>query len=301
MSGNWKKRIEQFEQAPPPGVWESIAQKLDDNKTTLQQRLLQHEAPPPPAAWEHITASLNAQQQSSTPVIALPKKNNKQGLYYAIAASILLILFAGVFYFNQNKLKNSTAAVNHTGTNSAISNTNTDTITQHNHTVAATRAKTSIAATPVYTNTKKATSPVAVTQDDTDSIADEPIQLSYITMSEPLTLAGPPELDKHKKLLNPEGNIITDIALMNVPSTYIMIIGPNGDELRVSTKFSKLVNYINDKLPASEEYLDKVIKEGTYWKGKFKNWRDKMIQNTITPSPSNFMDIIELSKLVKEK
>lgn len=87
---------------------------------------------------------------------------------------------------------------------------------------------------------------------------------------------------------------------MNTPNNYVSFIGPNGQEVKVSSKFSNLLGYMDGKEPESEEYLDKIINESNFWRGKFKTWRNKMINNNVAPSPSNFMDIIELSKLLQE-
>jgi hypothetical protein len=301
MSGNWKKRIGQFEQAPPQGVWENIARMLDDDNTaSLKQRLQQYEATPPPLIWQNIAVALDDTTHTAK-IIPLPVVQKKRYWPYAAAAVLLALVVAGIFFVTPpGKIQNNATAVNVPVTKknapaatpdnpassiSSSANTNTP------GTATLNKGSTKNIQQPAASNTVNAVN-------DTDT-GDMP--LSYVVLNEPPALAGPPELDPYKKLQNPEGSIITDIAFMNVPSTYIMIIGPNGDEMKVSSKFSKLVNYINERLPASEEYLDKVIKEGTYWKGRFKTWRDKMMNNTLTPTPNNFMDIVELSKLVKEK
>jgi hypothetical protein len=83
----------------------------------------------------------------------------------------------------------------------------------------------------------------------------------------------------------------------NDSSKYITVAGPNGDAVKVSSKMSTLTAYIADDKNDSSATATNT--DQSFWKSKFKTWRDKMSQNTITPSLTNFMDIVELSKLVK--
>jgi hypothetical protein len=76
-------------------------------------------------------------------------------------------------------------------------------------------------------------------------------------------------------------------------SKYIIVAGPNGDAVKVSSKLSGLTAYIADN--KNEANVD-----NDFWKSKFKSWRDKMSQNDIAPSLTNFMDVVALSKIVKE-
>jgi neutral trehalase len=102
------------------------------------------------------------------------------------------------------------------------------------------------------------------------------------------------------KLTNTNGEQTNDIAMLNTPNSYINITGPNGDQIKVSAKFSKMINLLKERDTTKTEYLDKIIKEGAVWKIKFKTWREKMNNSNITPTPANFMNIIELSKILKE-
>jgi|GEM_PF-6746967 hypothetical protein len=76
-------------------------------------------------------------------------------------------------------------------------------------------------------------------------------------------------------------------------SKYITVAGPNGDAVKVSSKLSGLTAYIADN--KNEANVD-----NDFWKSKFKSWRDKMSQNDIAPSLTNFMDVVALSKIVRE-
>ncbi len=285
MSQNWQDRIINHGEIPPKGMWENIANKLDNGN--WQHRLLAHEETPPAGLWENITGKLN----EAAPVISI-QKNRSRIIYKMIvaAASVIAVVLLSVFFFNQkNTVDNNHIAA--TGTKKNIETIvplmgATDTIKQQR-----TTASVEPVTKKIITNTKKTT---AVEDDATPEIA-------YVKNNETAPLVTAPVLDKNQKLTNSLGEALNDISLMTTPNSYISITGPNGETVKVSSKFSKLINYLDDKTPSAEEYLDKVIKEGTLWRGKFKNWRDKMINNSFTPSPANFMNIIELSSVVKEK
>jgi hypothetical protein len=85
----------------------------------------------------------------------------------------------------------------------------------------------------------------------------------------------------------------------NDSSKYITVAGPNGDAVKVSSKMSALTAYIADDKNDSSATAAATNTDQSFWRSKFKTWRDKMSQNTITPSLTNFMDIVELSKIVK--
>ena len=285
MSQNWQDRIINHGEIPPKGMWENIANKLDNGN--WQHRLLAHEETPPAGLWENITGKLN----EAAPVISI-QKNRSRIIYKMIvaAASVIAVVLLSVFFFNQkNTVDNNNIAA--TGTKKNIETIvplmgATDTIKQQR-----TTASVEPVTKKIITNKKKTT---AVEDDATPEIA-------YVKNNETAPLVTAPVLDKNQKLTNSLGEALNDISLMTTPNSYISITGPNGETVKVSSKFSKLINYLDDKTPSAEEYLDKVIKEGTLWRGKFKNWRDKMINNSLTPSPANFMNIIELSSVVKEK
>jgi hypothetical protein len=89
-------------------------------------------------------------------------------------------------------------------------------------------------------------------------------------------------------------------AVISDAGKYITVAGPNGDEIKVSSKLSGLTAYIandkNDNITAG----DVASTSQNFWKTKFKNWREKMSKNNIAPSFTNFLDIVELSKVVQQ-
>jgi hypothetical protein len=295
MSGNWKNKLEQYEQVPPKGIWESIAQMLD-SESSLQNRMLSHEQAPPKGLWENIANRLDEQKENTAPVILIQQKATaKIYLKFAAAASVIGLVLLTVFYFNKP------------------ASANTDNIAATDTKASKPAEKTELPAPamiadPVATKQTTVGTALSTKKSITRSgkkiltkTADAAIDIAYVKADEVAPLAGPPVFDKNKKLTGSDGQSINDISLMNSPNSYITITGPDGESVKVSAKFSKVINYLSDKNPGTEEYIDKVIKEAVLWRGKFKSWKEKMMNNSIAPAPANFMDIIELSKVVKEK
>ncbi len=110
----------------------------------------------------------------------------------------------------------------------------------------------------------------------------------------PIVIHSTPILDK-------EGNVIADLDVLTT-SNYIVVMGPNGQNTRMSSKFASVIRFLNSDDPAgTEEYLDKVIKESDTWKKRFQEWRSKISQSSFIPSASNFLDIVEFKELIQEK
>lgn len=80
----------------------------------------------------------------------------------------------------------------------------------------------------------------------------------------------------------------TDESKDSNKPAYITITGPAGQAVKVSSKVTALMESSED--PAKP-----------VWSKKVKEWQSQMQANTLAPTPGNFMDIIELTKSLKEK
>ena len=67
---------------------------------------------------------------------------------------------------------------------------------------------------------------------------------------------------------------------------YITMAGPDGQSIKVSTKAATLINSIEEK---------------PVWNKKVTQWKEMMKANTLAPTPGNFLDIIELTKSLRDK
>jgi hypothetical protein len=89
--------------------------------------------------------------------------------------------------------------------------------------------------------------------------------------------------------------------LTTAASNYISVTGPNGEQTRISTKFANYLMYLNKDGGDNEEYIDYLIRNSNFWKTRFEQWRNKILQQaSFIPSSTNFFDIIELKELLKD-
>ena len=263
MSNNWRNWIYNHEEPPPINAWENIAKQLDtiEGKTTVNT-----------------------------------KANKSKVIYWRIAAAACITAITTTTFIWLNNDNKNNVPGNNIATNIVSNNKPSENIKQ-NTTSNSTAEDVKIASTANNTALIQKNKRVNL-QNDKNNLAGE-LQYAKEEIVRPLT--NNPGLNKAEKLVGSRGNIINDIALMISPNSYVSFFGPNGQEIKVSSKFSNLIGYMDGKDPEAEENLDKIVSEGNFWRGKFKNWRNKMINNSIAPSPANFMNIIELSKLLTEE
>lgn len=92
MESNLQNKLQEFTAEPPKGVWEKIANVLDEHQP-FAQRLLQYEEPPPAASWNKIEKDLAA----SVPAKVVPfTVRFKRPLRYAAAACFLAVILVTI-------------------------------------------------------------------------------------------------------------------------------------------------------------------------------------------------------------
>ncbi len=70
---------------------------------------------------------------------------------------------------------------------------------------------------------------------------------------------------------------------------YITIEGPQGQPIKISSKMATLIDSSETKIASKP-----------IWNKKINEWREIMKANTLAPTPGNFLDIIELTKSLKD-
>lgn len=101
-----------------------------------------------------------------------------------------------------------------------------------------------------------------------------------------------------KRVRNLKGEIKEDITLLDLPNSYFLMTGPDGQSIRVSSKFRNTIQYLNGA--GNEELLDVILRESRYWKNIFREWKEKVSNSTFVPAANNFMDITELTQLLHQ-
>lgn len=311
MNNNWQNRILQHNATPPEGAWKNIAGMLDeengfvarlsvyeaappatvqknifalldaaDNNSAFAEKMYSFETAAPATVWPNIVTTLEKDGAKVIPFKSVAKKLAAVYWRAAAAVAVIAVISVAIWLMNRNNSKiapGETAGVK--SQNQEIANTK-----QTNGTNTA--PLQNIPVTPKQNNTPKNTT------------VSNP---SYVQDNEVTVLAQNPADGKKDKLQTITGETPQDIAAISTTNSYITITGPDGAPLRVSSKFSNLISYLTEKSPDVQENIDIIIKESAKWKATFAVWRDKMINNAVAPSLTNFMDIIELSDVLENK
>ena len=72
-------------------------------------------------------------------------------------------------------------------------------------------------------------------------------------------------------------------------SRYITVEGPQGQPVKINSKMATLIDSSETKISSKP-----------IWNKKINEWREIMKANTLAPTPGNFLDIIELTKSLKD-
>jgi 23S rRNA pseudoU1915 N3-methylase RlmH len=328
MSSNWLHKIQHHQTTPPKEVWENIASQLDtmDGATplTFSEKLQTYELAPPDTVFNNIFNKLDEVIQETPPVYvkkiqeytAVPPttawdnikalldkpaakiinfeavKNNRKVLYVrmATAAAVTGIIVMTIFLSKQKpaSVTEEMVAVKAPKESATTANTGIDTMPPA---VAEFNEKKNDVKEPIaYHPTNKV-----------KKQQEQVLEPAYTTGNTVIALAENPAAANKEKLQNTSGDTPMDIGLMSTSNTYLSITGPDGQSVKVSSKFSNLLGYLNGNNEETLENLDIIISESAKWRTTFAAWRDKMTNNALAPTPFNFMDIIELSKVLEAK
>jgi hypothetical protein len=327
MNNNWQHKISNCEVTPPANAWSNIANALDkvesgsinfvsklaafeatppvtaqknifdlldaDTSASFEKKLYKFETAAPANAWANIVTELQKGETKIIPLNTNGTVRTMRPLYYRAAAAAVIIglLGVGIFIFNKKNVEQVeianiptvTPKVNDSGANNiAAANTTTPVVTpQTKQTTTTQEVVKQPEIIDVATKVKRI-KPEYVQSDETENLAQNPANLQA------------------EKLKNSKGETPEDINLVNANANgYVTISGPDGQQVRLSNKLAAFAGYLNDKKTEAQENLEVIIKESSKWRATFANWRNKMINNGIAPSPVNFMDIVELSNMLE--
>lgn len=81
----------------------------------------------------------------------------------------------------------------------------------------------------------------------------------------------------------------SNLLASNTATRYITIEGPQGQPVKISSKMAMLIDSSETKVSTKP-----------IWNKKINEWREIMKGNTLAPTPGNFLDIVELTKSLKD-
>lgn len=199
---------------------------------------------------------------TKTPVIPIQKRNSKFLYYSLAAASVAVIIFCVIFFTGQTKNTSREGIVtSEKATNNTAANKDTG-YAKNDHTIMT----------------------VPTEENDTPVKRDEEVIATNI----PRTQKGGGPLETN----DTDDSKKTD-SVKTVPvskgSNYLTIVGPEGQPVKVSAKMATLIDSSDNKVPPKP-----------IWNKKINEWKEIMKGNTLAPTPGNFLDIVELTKALKD-
>jgi hypothetical protein len=305
MPGSLQNKLQQFEVAPPPGVWHKISRRLDEefvaSDSQISETVDNISIVPPAGIWDKINSGLQSQPASELqPAKVVP-------LYRRIAVAAIIIgllVLGGLLFLNSNKSENNIVKTVPEKTAPPASvpeqqqpkaDTGNNTLIADNGSSVANSKRDITRPVPKPRITEDVTSisdnmPPATT-DYAPNAEQAPLyDLQTVSALQPISVSAPPLRDK-------KGNIILDASLISNPDDeYITVTGPNGKQTKISSKFLSCLSYINASLNSNDADL-----RGIQCKTQFEEWRKKIIaQPAFIPTANNFFDIFELKDLLQE-
>lgn len=289
----WKNELYNHEVNPPDKVWNRIVHDLDNEFSEFKTRLYHVEIDPPGDSWKLIERSLN------TPFIAPSRGLNiKKVLRIAAAAALIGISFFSVNYFIAGSDKSKTTADKTPDPDTTYHNkTHQPAVKNDNNSSVPVSARPMMAS---HIANKKSKAEANTTVDF--YIEDKTYNAPPVSLVPDDNTAITDRYDLYqtaiKRIRNLKGEVKEDVSLLDLPNSYFLMTGPNGQPVRVSSKFRNTIQYLNGS--SNEELLDVILRESRYWRNQFKEWKEEVGHSTFIPSAGNFMDIAELMKLLQQ-
>ena len=293
-------KMDGFEAPPPASTWEAISTRLGDDGqyTIVAAKMNNFETAPPALLWDKIAASLS---EPGTPVAAetAPVIQLRKILYRALAAAVIISVIVGGWMMLSNKSSVHTEIVKNNQAVTPAPSANLQEKTTVSPATATDADDTNVISIP--------TEAVAARQQNDRhheaniTYAEDDRVLKYAVVERLPAFHEGPIVISSAPIVDANGVVIRDMDVLTTNSNYIMVTGPNGQQARISAKFASVIRYLNGSTDDTEEYLDKVIKESDTWKKRFHEWRSKISQSSFIPSSANFLDIIEFKNLIEEQ
>jgi hypothetical protein len=288
---SFRDRLKHAAIAPPENVWDNIVHDIENDHLIFKEQLRHAAVLPPGSAWQNITEQLNAPGEQKTRVIRMPAI-----VRIAAAVAIIGILFFTANYYISNKaVERETAIVQPND-----SPTSQSTVPSAGEKTTVSPGEQKYIASATITSKKHKAG--RLSSDVPESYSGESYRLPLPASVTPVPESVTDRYDVHegfgKYVRNLKGEIQEDVTLMDLPNSYFYTTGPDGQSIRVSSKFRNTIQYLNGS--NTEELLDVILRESRYWKNRFKTWKEEVNNASFVPAPYNFMDIPELMRLLEQ-
>ncbi|WP_276481246.1 anti-sigma factor [Paraflavitalea pollutisoli] len=307
MSANNKHILHDYETPPPAGVWDTISARLDTEydarEGRITDKLYAWEATPPPAVWQqiHLALEVNEAARETAQSSAAPAKVIRLPFRQIAVAAIVLIV-AGLVTWSFLNQEQATTAQGGPQIPAAVADTDN---TKVQPSLPAVDASIAIRPRQRIDVARRVSSDARLIPGYSAAVIEEDpfndIQYAAVKDMRAQTTTHRTGI-KAPLIKDANGNIILDKNLIiSRDKNYIIITCPNGEQTRISAKFLPVLTDLNAAADPTE-YFDAVIRESSIWKGKFTQWRYKLMQEaSFMPTATNFLDIIALKELIEEQ
>lgn len=286
-----KNRLYEMEVNPPDEVWTRLAASLDELNAdnSIAEKMQTLEVDPQYSAWEKIKYELH-----DSPATTIKKRSIVITFRKLAAAAILAGLVLSVYFLFFNK-QNSGNDIVKTDTPETTEKTISPVIKTPDINKPEVSDDNLATATPIKPQRAQAGVMLAgfksANLPASNRIARaEPLQLTSTGNESEMTEEIKEKIFKEQ---------IDDLSLIASNDRYVSMVSADGRMVKIAARFSNLAPYLQDKSSAND-YLDILFEESTYWKEKFREWRQKLAQSAVTPSVDNFFDIIGLLNSIQD-
>jgi hypothetical protein len=263
----------------------------------IKQRLYDIETPAPVGMWDAISARLDAEDASKSiaPVYVIPKRTN--WLKIALAASFIGFVAMTALWFTKSNGK----IIEKEG--ETITKTNTIVLKDTVYLPNTNGAKNTIDQVIVQNNSNTNTPSKQIISTKEPVIKD-----NIITTKKDILLKKDNELVTNGTIKNnneielpqviikdQNGNPIKDINVIKSTDQNSM----TGPDNKGDKSIGNVINKIS--LKTDNEEIDSIINNSMYWKKQITEWRKILIKSGYAPSSVNYLDILELKKLIDQK
>ncbi|MBC8032775.1 MAG: anti-sigma factor [Chitinophagaceae bacterium] len=283
-----KNKMYNHEELPPRDVWSAIERELEGFSPDVAARVGRYEATPPPDAWNHIAAVL--EKESATPVRILARWRPAR---ITAAAAVLIVLLTGAYYLSQRNNGRDESTASRATASSLSTDQQTESVAPQIDpadtlsSYSPLKSKAPLSSYYVHhTPVKKRLS------GSRERLLHSCATKNMEHVSEKLTVSISPH-----EILGESGEPIQDMSIVNpFNRKYVSITAPNGEPTRVSSKLAIAMPYLGmlDHQGVSLQM------EALNWKQLIESWRERIIKSGFVPSSGNYLDILELSDLIKD-
>ncbi len=309
MNEELKRKLSNYEENPPEKMWGRIAQALNEEIINeFTQKLYNSEVTPPANAWNKIAAALETNIQEEYPgklynleVIpptetwqkistvldeenTLPQISSKRKIIpfikYAAAASLIGVIAYGAFkLLNQKKIDHAVAV------KTVLPQKNPSNIIEPGN-----QKNPSAQTIPALSNDLPKQNVSFVRTNVFSKKRASFIRTGYMTQSPDVSSSISNSSSLNFQQASLKGEIPGNCSVISDADRYLNFMNPDGYLIRMSKKLAEALGcfYTNGN---SQEY--------NQCQEQIKKWRDKIAQFPASPSPDNFMDLLDIIKSVQ--